>query len=1085
MAKNPTPARSTRTRPSAPIASTPTDGRHSSGTSRAIPKLELRIRNSRFEPHRVIASVALVLLLVLSIIGPAVPTPPDPAALLTPRIDGSGSVTPALGIEGQRAIFTYLPEAERSLGNLQSVWPNIETILKYDADDLLVRRAIIGQIYASSTGNLDQTISATGLTANPTIETIEGIEELYNGLIGGDTSVRGVNGLAAMRLVRSLTANDEQRRLYEDQAITTFARAVSEDSETWQFLYNWSLANLLVGNYADAREGMSRIFDQAANSQVTNVLPRFWAGLAALRNGDPAEAIGFLTPAIELQAPEGGNQAFRDLYERASALSREALAGAHWANRDPARAYEMYLDVLRLGGNNSTTPYVNLLRLGTDQRIYEKLIADLGTLLPVERLQNIRARIHHDRARLLTMLGRTDEALSDFKRAAELSDDDASTLIAHGQALQVRGDLGGALVKSQEAITRLGLDPRSADLTRVARAAFTTTTQIREREEAQQLLDANLLRASVFGRQGRHGDVRTLAQNITAPATQLPPEQAGLLHLYAAFAYEAAGMNAEAMESYTTAWDSLKGSPPPLTIFTQQKAGRAAALAGLARTSAALNGPQAGINALKTNGYDPVQINGNVASDPDAPEILYQGSLLLDAAGQRREAANALRVSAITYNLKDVREVSGIGRPIWSDNGTLTPAGIALQSADVLREVGGEGDNTRVAALRYRQAFGLAPALAPAWNNLGTLYAERGLTDRARVYLQGVGHISPNYALGQHNLAAFAYKQGLGNYFVAEGAQGDAIKASGARSLNWGYNLRYDERGPTTSQAAPASDFLARLPAIFVLALLLLHTLVPHDKVVNRALVPGEGPVGKLANGVDAQMSAALPSFFTSERGSNALLRSLIIPALVGMLGLAWGAARGSLDVAVIFLPVALLSALGAFGANEVAQYLAARRAGRETLHNNWPTGLLLGLVSIPFGAPYGWQVTTRLTPSPSIKGRARAGDGHVGEYVEELEPATVPSGIGRLGLSSGSRILFAGLLANLALALLFGLVYWLTGWPSVRLALFATLLVLAFTSVSEAPADGWPVHRRNPALWLALFVAAATGATLLAGGFI
>jgi hypothetical protein len=257
---------------------------------------------------------------------------------------------------------------------------------------------------------------------------------------------------------------------------------------------------------------------------------------------------------------------------------------------------------------------------------------------------------------------------------------------------------------------------------------------------------------------------------------------------------------------------------------------------------------------------------------------------------------------------------------------------------------------------------------------------------------------------------------------------------------------------------------------------------------VNRAVVPGEGPLSKAANKVDAAISGSIPALFTAQKGSSALLRTLVLPAIVGMLALAWSSARGSFDLLVIFLPAALLAALVAFGANELAQYLAARRAGRDTLHNNWPTGLLLGLLSVPFGAPYGWQITTRLTsgPVPTHGRRGHAADGHPADHDDEMvEPVVTPSGVGRLGLWGGSRIMFAGPLANLALALLFGLLYWFTGWPSIRLALFATVLVLAFTVVSEAPADGWPLHRRNPALWLSIFVAAATAAVLLAGRFI
>jgi tetratricopeptide (TPR) repeat protein len=450
---------------------------------------------------------------------------------------------------------------------------------------------------------------------------------------------------------------------------------------------------------------------------------------------------------------------------------------------------------------------------------------------------------------------------------------------------------------------------------------------------------------------------------MTQQAEQLPAEQAGLLHLYAAFAYEAAGIVQEASLSYQEAWDKLKGTAPVADASASQKPGRAAALAGLARTNALIDGPAVGIEVLKSNGYDPVQIAQNVATDPDSPDLLYQGSLLLDQAGLKTEAANALRVSTIVRNLQDERKLSGVGRPLWSANGAPVPGDAVLQAADAQREVAQGSDTKHLAELRYEQALGLAPALAPAWNNLGVLYAERGLPDRAQVYLEGASRVSPSYALGQHNLAAFSYKQGFGDYFTAEGAQGEAIKSAGANSLNWGYGLNYDERGQLPTTAIPPSDLMSRLPSIFILVLLLLHTLVPRDRVVNRALVPGEGPVGKLANRVDAAISSAVPVLFTAQQGTRALLRTLIVPAIVGMIGLAWSAARGSFDVAIIFLPVALLCALIAFGANELAQYLSARGAAERTF---WRA------LRLADNYPPGPRTRSRSRPSRSHRRRAR-----------------------------------------------------------------------------------------------------------------
>jgi tetratricopeptide (TPR) repeat protein len=1076
---------STRIRPSAPIAPPPTDGK-AHGAVRPSPAQQGRLQNTGIDAHRLIAAVALALLLVLSLIGPGTANAPNPASFLTPRIDGSGSVAQGLGTGEAQAIFPYIPFFERAQMNNLSTWPAVETIMKYEPDDELVRRAIIGLIYASSSGNLNITIAESGLEANPGEEKLGAIELAYQGLTDGEQAPRGVSGLAAMQLVRSLNSTGDTRRQQENLAITGFARAIDADnSNQWQLVYNWALANFVVGNYADAREGFSRVTSLAERDN--NLLASFLTGLAALRNGDPGEAISILTPVAERQPEPGGNEAYRELFLRNSRLAREALGDAYWANRDPARAYEIYLDALRLGGANTTsTPYVKWLRLGLEQRAYGRLAGDLRSLIGSSAAMSDDPRVHHDLARLLTLLGQGDAALTEYNRAAALGDNDATLLISHGQALESRGDLTGALVKAQQAIQRLGLDPQTADLTSVARTAANPLPSLDDRVTAQQLLDANLLRARVFGRQGNRGGVTTLAQNITAQAGQVPDEQSTFLHLYAGFVYEAAGMNEEARASFSTAVERSRGTGPvaPASV-PAARPGRSAAIAGVARTSAALNGPEAGLEALRQNGYDPIEIKQNVATDPDAAEILYQGSLLLDHAGKRREAANALRVSTILRNLRDATPLSGVGRPLWTANGTQGPANAVLQAADARREITANEQELQFTTLRYKQAFGLAPALAPAWNNLGVLYSQNGKPDRARLYLEGAGRVSPGYALGLHNLAALSYRDGFGSYLTAEEAQGDAIRASGARSLNWSYSLGYDERAQLPREVGAAPDLLSRLPAIAVLLLLFLHTLVPRDRVVGHSLAPGEGPVRKVGNSVDRSLSGG---FFTAGRGSSAMVRTLLIPSLVGMLGLAWGAANGSWEVALVFLPAAFLASLVAFGANEAAQYIAARRAGRETLHNNWPTGVLLGLLSAPFGTTYGWQITTRLSPATARTGhRPAAGEAGVerGVYDEEMQPVVVPSGIRRLGLSEGSSILLAGLIANAVLALIFGLIYWLTGWPSIRLMLFASVLVLAFTSVSEAPADGWALHRRNPALWLAIFVTAATFAVLLAGGFI
>jgi tetratricopeptide (TPR) repeat protein len=993
----------------------------------------------------------------------------------------------------ERAVFPYLPFIERQQANPNSAWPDVSEVLSFDPGSDRVRRAIVGSIYAATT-TIKQTIAETGLPSRPSADQLADVERAYLEISEGADSHRGVNGLAALRLISALNAPPSERAVFEKDAIFGFQTAAGQSPGTWQYTYNWALANFLAGNYAAAYEGMKEIIPSAEKD--LNLLPQFWVGLAALRGGDPGEAIVRLTPASTKQAPLGGNEAFTALYGRLNVLSREALGDAQWANRDPVAAYKTYFDTLRAGtGSTESKPYAKWLRLGLQQRGYESLLSDMSILLNTSDALGKDARVHHDRARLLTFLGRGDEAMQEYSRAVELGESDAPLLISYGQALESRGDYNGALTKAQDAIKRLGADPGTVNLTSVARAAADSTSLLSDRETAQYLLDANMLRARVFGKQGNTNAVTSLAQGITQEAPSLSPTEGGLLLLYGALANEAAGQNAQARDGFNSAWDKLKGLPTGT-------GGRASALVGLARSTAASQGVAAALDVLKANGYDPVSLPATVATDADAPDILYAGSKLLSQAGRDKEAANALRVSAVARNLQDVRTSSGVGRQLWTFNGEVVPADDILAVAAAERVSG----NTGLAVMRYKQAYSLAPALAPAWNNLGVLYAQQGNVGRADFYLQNSGVVSPNYAWGQHNAAAYAYKQGLGGFFSAESAAGKAIKAAGPRSLEWGYDLRYDERGTLPAPSAPSTDLLSRLPALLIGALLLLHTIVGRDRISNRVVVPTRGVLGKVAAALDARFKTPARS------GSRALMVSLAIPALVGMLGLAWGAARGSLEVALIFLPVAFIAALLAFAANELAQYLAARQAGVSTVHHNWPLGVLLGVVSIPFGFVYGWQINTRMAATDedgvedAAEGRGQHGRhaprsleerdllyeaeaeaaaevGTAGSRASTLLPVNV--GSGRLGLTTGARIIFAGMVANLALALVFGLVYWLTGWPSMRLALFAQALVLAFTSVSEPPADGWTIYRRNTPLWLATFVLASILVTLLAIGII
>jgi tetratricopeptide (TPR) repeat protein len=1076
----------------------------------------LTVQNSKspIEAHRMVASAGLVLLMLLALFAPLGSTVTDTAPFLAPRIDGANSViTGATSEDLESVIFPYRTVLERSGGNLQSAWPfNISDALNYEPSSREARIAIVGQIFASSSGSLEIRMKDSGLIVNPEPLVFETLALSYQGML--DISKAG-NGLAALNLLVTLTARTQEIRYdREREAILGFQQSAIDSPQVWQYTYNWGLANFLTGNYLSAYEAMRSVVNAPETTQFH--LIKFWMGLSALRMGEPDEAIRLFNEVIASSPPVGAEENVLASYYEARDLSLEALGDAQWARRDPATAYKTYYDTLLLG-KLTFGLYRKWLRLGLEQHAYERMLVDMSVLASSGIDKDMQGRVHHDRARLLGFLGRASEAQGEYAVALSLNgQDDSSLLISYAQSLLAQGDTGGALAQAERALRILSRDPNAGDMASVASPILTTTAALASRQAAQETLSAHLVRAMAWSKRGEAGPIDNLVSNMTAGADAQAGEVGGLLFLYGGYAYEAAAQAAEgdasaslyakAADTYGKAWARLKG-------LGSGQPGRAASLAGQARATALSTGktPADGIAVLKAEGYDPLAISPGVANDADAGDVLYQGALLLESAGQGKEAANAYRVAGVVLNLHDAQNFSGVGRPLWTNNGTFNPSSIALRTGDVLRRT--PGSDLSQAVFRYKQAYSLSPALAPAWNNLGVLYSQLGNPASQR-YLALGSQASPGYVLGNHNLAAAAYKAGIGDFFTAEEAQGNAIKATGPGSLRWGYELRYDDRSALPAPSGPPVDFWVKVGALAILALLLLHTLVGHDRMTNRmGLVPTRGLIGRLAGMVDARLKSIFPRLLTPGSGTrSAVITSVLIPAVVGTIGLAWAAGHGSWEVALVFVPVAFLLALLAFGANELAQRWAAGRAGVSTLHHVWPTGVLFGLLSIPFGFMYGWQNVTRLTTGEAGK---QAGDGSGSirkartaeesdllyevqaeaaadtastsavEAVPAAPAALSTGGSGWFNLSPAARIMFAGTLANLALALVFGAVYWLTGWPSLRLGLFATLLVLAFTSVSEPPADGWTLYRRNAPLWLAVFLFAATLVTLLAVGII
>jgi hypothetical protein len=246
------------------------------------------------------------MLLLVSLLTPFPPSAPDPAPFITPRIGGSNSIPGMLvGDEVQQAIFPYLTVIERSQGS-STIWPGVDTILRLDPSDPRVRKAFIGQMFASSTGALDTRVKDTGMASNAASEVLEDIETAYETMIDGTQRSRGINGLVVTQLIRAESLPVARRFEVERLAIGALESAISIDPNTWQFTYNWALANMLSGNYAAAYEGLRTIVNRS-DLNTGNLVP-FWMGLAALRVGDPGEASIRFQEAIDAKRREGATR---------------------------------------------------------------------------------------------------------------------------------------------------------------------------------------------------------------------------------------------------------------------------------------------------------------------------------------------------------------------------------------------------------------------------------------------------------------------------------------------------------------------------------------------------------------------------------------------------------------------------------------------------------------------------------------------------------------------------------------------------------------------------------------------------------
>jgi Flp pilus assembly protein TadD len=986
------------------------------------------------EHYRLLAGALLVILLGITVLAPLGTAPLPASALQAPALAGT--------TDAFAQIFDYRAPSQRVTPGT----PARTVLLRAATDTPQFHDALVGEILRSDSAEAaPQPARNNLLVENP--GRWNDMETFYQGTSGGVSGDLGYNGVGLVTALRSTRATGAERTRLIEQALNIFAFVVSAKPNVWYYQYNLALTQMMLGRYGAA----VTVLDELNKQDNSHPEVGFMRGLAALRTGEPNQAIQSWTRVANANAADW------------SRLASEGLSDALAARGDAAAAVTAYHRALETSSGVDWTLYEKLLRLEVQRGTPE-------TMLPV--IDSLRARVpgddqidlprlYYDRGRILALLGQAGPAQAAFDAASGLLPDEPEFHLAQAQVLNASGSARRGLAEAEAALRAAGLDPNTADF---GPAISALTGDAEAQRVGQAVLGARLAQAAAWGALGMTAQLDALHSGLSTLATS-DAAHAGWYRYYDVATAAAAGR----ADTARAALDAALAAAGTAPAAPSKGASLAALVAALPTDQAAAQAD----DLLK-------RLGGSLAVPAlatDAPTAAFYGQLAakLEAAGRVNEAGPLYRAAAAW---EQSARAATENAPV-SANGVPAPVQYRLAEAHYLLRRGAYA----LAQARYRQVLAVEPATTDAWTNVGIAYDREGKSDLARNAFEHAAALAPQNTLAAHNAGVVRYTA-----FDLPGGEA-AFAAGGPAARAGGFSLIPASGTGTQPSLIPAGDFLVRVPALVALLLLLLHTLIPRSATETDA-APSRTPYP----GVLGRLAARLPDL-----GSRlATPISLGIASLVAGAAWAWAAAANNPLVWLALLVTGLLAALIAIGGQEGAQALAARleRHRGTTTHQLSPLGLLLAVLTAPFGLVYGWQIVTRATaagntpsdlddaPVPAPAARAsRGGAAPAATAAPAFGGRPMLVGWGAMGPQT--RVALAGLLANVVLALLaFGL-YRLFGWPTLRLILLANVAVLAFTAVSEPPAEGWYVWRRAPLLWLALFIGAAAALTLLALGVV
>lgn len=360
------------------------------------------------------------------------------------------------------------------------------------------------------------------------------------------------------------------------------------------------------------------------------------------------------------------------------------------------------------------------------------------------------------------------------------------------------------------------------------------------------------------------------------------------------------------------------------------------------------------------------------------------------------------------------------------------------------------GDGDRATALLTQALEEGTPLVAPAWNDLGVLAAQRGDLGAAQAdFVQAIA-TQPEYDLATWNLGVVESRQAGLRLLDGQALLADATRLN-RDLLTSQLAYKGDERVYRIEVSGTKLE-LARAPgtgaAIGAAAFGAIATLGALGQLISgmggdvqeaAEIVAGEGAgrVGRRVRGLSGRFGAGVrrwPSW------------AAWIPAIVILtVTTAWTAAWMAPDAIVTAVLIGLAAAALALVVHTCGHLVIARRLNASIQASGWTPGIALAIVGMPFHVPAG----------PFLAEQITTGDPRRDWWAS-----------------------FAGVVANLVAAGIALLIYVSAPMPFLRVLIATQLAVAAFSLIPSHPLDGDRLATQPIALaFISLGVAAASTA--------